>query len=397
MTSRLDEVRHGLPDPLLDSAVDDGGGDIEGGLDEESERLMTRFNREGDAIRNVLDWSRETVGEVDRSFAVGQPSASPERLAEAGAKLDQVEEKLAAVRRRLKRIAGENKDFKRDHAGRTAVVRTRVVQYKQMGERFIDVTKGLEAVRGKHREALERSVRQDVMRANPAMTARDADDAMAAGDRGLEQAMVQDRADTAELRYQVQDVKNRNAEIGKLTRNMAELNAMFVDMGILVDGQQELLNNIEYNVEEVKETTQKATEELKTARAYQKSKKKKKCICCVVIILICIAAAAAVLIPVGRKLGWFDGIGGGNNNNNNSNNNNNNNANANARRQFNNNNARARAAATAAAPAQGNAQVLDVAGRAQDLRKLVRNRSMHIGALRQAVKEVNSRAARKET
>lgn len=310
MTSRMDEL-HGFQD---DAADDDG--DVEAGLDAESERLMARFNKEADAIRNVLDWSRASVDDVARSFAAARPSTTPARLADAAAKLDLVEDKLAAVRRRLKRIAGENRDFRRDHARRTAATRARVVQYKHMGDRFLAVTKDLEAVRGRHRDALARSVRADVMAANPALTERDADAAMAAGGTRLESAMVPDRADTADLRYQVEDVKNRNAEIAKLGKNMADLNAMFVDMGILVDGQQELLNNIEYNVEEVKDTTQKATEELVLARKHQKSKKKKKCVCMIVCILICIAAALAVLIPVGNKLGWFNGITGGGNDNN---------------------------------------------------------------------------------
>jgi t-SNARE complex subunit (syntaxin) len=314
MTSRLEELRGGLPH--VDSVVSNAGADdVEGGLDPESERLMTRFNKEADAIRNVLEWSRGTVADVDRSFAVGQSSASPDRLAEAGAKLDQVEDKLAAVRKRLKRIAGENKDFKRDHGNRTAVVRTRIIQYKQMGQRFIDVTKELERVRGKHRDALSRSVQQDVMRANPGMTPREADDAMAAGDRGLDSVMYADRADTTELRYQVEDIKNRNAEIHKLTRNMAELNTMFVDMSILVEGQQELLNNIEYNVEEVQETTKAAAEELVGARKYQKAKNRKKCWCMIICLLIVVAAAAAVIIPLGNKLGWFNFGGGGSNKN----------------------------------------------------------------------------------
>lgn len=311
MTSRMDELRQGLPH--VDSVVSDGGGDIEGGLDPESERLMTRFNKEADAIRNVLDWSRDTVTEIDGSFDIGHPSASPERLAEAVVKLDQVEDKLSAVRKRLKRIAGENKDFKRNHSDRTAVTRTRVVQYKQMGERFINITKDLERVRGKHRDAMSRSVRQDIMHANPGMSARDADDAMAAGDQGLESVMHADRAETAERRYQVEDIKNRNAEIHKLTKNMTELHTMFVDMSILVEGQQELLNNIEYNVEEVKGTTQKATEELVLARRHQKAKNKKKCWCVAICILVVVAAVVGIVVGVGKKAGWFDGSGGDSN------------------------------------------------------------------------------------
>lgn len=293
------------------------GDDVEGGLDAEGERLMAKFSKEGDAIQNVLSWSETSVADVDRSFdAAGARGLRAERLAELGARLDTVEDKLAAVRKRLKRIAAENKEFKREHAGRTAVVRTRVVQYRQMGGRFIEVVKALEAVRGRHRAALESGVKADIMAANPAVSEGEAARAIAGGDRGVEDAVYAGRGATPEMRYQVQDIQSRNAEISKLAKNMAELNTMFVDMSILVDGQQELLNNIEYDVQEVKEKTEEAAEELVVARKHQKSRNKKKCWCTIICILILVAAAAAIIVPLGRRFGWF---GKKNNNNNNSN------------------------------------------------------------------------------
>lgn len=310
MTSRLDELRQGLPD--VDSVDGDNyEDDIEAGMDPESERLMDRFNRETAAIQNVLNWARTSVDEVDHSFAVGAQSANPNALDAAGKRLDSVEEKLGAVRKRLKRIAGENQDFKRDYGNRTAVVRSRVIQYKKLGQQFIDITKDLESVRLKHREALERSVRSDVMRANPHVSGAQVDAAMANGDSGLDQVLGT-TANTAELRHQIQDIKARNLEIQKLSKSLVELHTMFTDMSILVEGQQELLNNIEYNVEEAKQNTEKAGEELVVARKHQKSRNKKKIILCVLCVLITIGIALAIIIPIGNTLGWFNG-GGGNN------------------------------------------------------------------------------------
>lgn len=302
MTSRLDEVR-GAGVHIADESGEEET-DVEAGLDPESERLMERFNKEADAIRNVLSWARGAVGEASRALDSGR------NLSEAGAKLDQVEGKLGAVRKRLKRIAGENKEFKRDHASRTGVMRTRVVQYKQMGEKFIKVAKDLEEARGAQAEALEEGVRKDVMAANPGMTVREADKAVQGGDRGLESAMAQSGGNTAELRYQLEDMKNRNAEIAGVQRNMQELNAMFVDMSILVEGQQELINNVEYNVEEVKVETKAAAEELVMARKHQKSRNKKKCWCMIICGFILAAAAIGVLLWVGNKLEWFSFLGG---------------------------------------------------------------------------------------
>lgn len=290
----------------MDSGISEANDDVEVGLDPVSERLMDRFNKETAAIKNVLDWAHASIQEVNASFQVGAPSANPETLSMAGTRLDAVEEKLSAVRKRLKRIANENKDFKRDHANRTAAIRARVNQYKQLGQEFIDVTKELEDVRRKHRDALTRSVKADVMRANPAITEGQVDEAMANGDRGLDSVLV-NSAGNAELRNQVADIRARNAEIQKLTKGLVELQNIFTDMSILVDGQQELINNIEYNVEEVHTTTKAGVGELEIARRHQKSKTKKKFICCIVLILIAIAGALAIIIPIGNSQGWFSG------------------------------------------------------------------------------------------
>jgi t-SNARE complex subunit (syntaxin) len=308
MTSRLDELRGGLPHNDSQGAGPSSMDDIEAGhADPESERLMERFNREAVAIQNVLRWSANALKDLKARFADRSATSSPAALRAAGEELDAVEQKHAAVRARLRRIAAENKEFKREHGHRTAVVRTRVVQYKQMGERFIDITRDLEALRLKHREALSRSVKDDVKRANPNVTDAQVDAAMASGDGGLESVLATSQANsTADLRYQVADIKSRNAEIQKLTQSLAELQTMFTDMSILVEGQQELINNVEYNVQETKVATKGVVEELETARKYQKKRNKKKICICTIVAVILIVIALIVVLSVGKSAGWFN-------------------------------------------------------------------------------------------
>lgn len=273
----------------MDSVASEGG-DVESGRLAVSDPRLASFCKEADAIHKVLDWSRQTVVEVHHVFAAADLSTAPEHLSAADGKLTEVDERLAAMRARLQRIAGESKDFKRDNPYSTAVLRVRVVQYRQMCTRFVDVTKELESLRGRQRDALAQSVRRDLMRANPGVTAGEADEAMASGDTGLESAMLHEGDATAELRIQLQGVKERNADIGKLTKNMAELNTMFIDMGILVDSQQTLLNDIEYQEEEVIAQTKEAAEDLATAQIYQKAKNKKRNWCIAIVILFLLIA-----------------------------------------------------------------------------------------------------------
>lgn len=66
-------------------------------------------------------------------------------------------------------------------------------------------------------------------------------------------------------------------------------------MSILVESQQTLINDIEYNVQEVKADVKSAGEELVQARAHQKSKNKKK-MCVILLILIIIAIIVIAIL-----------------------------------------------------------------------------------------------------
>jgi syntaxin 1B/2/3 len=297
MTSRLDELRGGLPLDYQPGA-DLGAGDIEAGYaDPESERLMERFNREAAEVRDELRRSNGVFKQLLADFTDGSASASPAALDAAGKELDALEHRHSEVRTRLRRIALENKEFQRDHGRRTAAVHIRFVQSKEMGERFIDITGDLKELRSRHRGALTRAVKEDVMRANPAVSDAQIDAALASGDRGLE-VMLAETADTAELRYQALDIKARSDEIRRLTQSLVELQMMFADMSILVEDQQELINNVEHNVEDTKVATAGVGKELVKARAYQKKRNKRKAWVCIIVVAILIAIVVVIVLTV---------------------------------------------------------------------------------------------------
>lgn len=283
MTDRLADLTGGR------RYSNDSAPDLEAGLDDESARLLEKFNKEVAAIDKVIGWADRMI------------SSDAEDESERTKQLDAVDEKMKAVRKRLKAMADANKVFARENSSRPATVRTRVVRYTKCSKDFIGMTERLSAAWDEHRQVLAAGVKRDVMRANPRASEREVDSALNSGGQAQLDAVLSSSRSAA-AQHQLEDIRERNKDIQKLVKSVAELNQIFQDMSILVETQQDLINNIEYTVQDVKADVKVANEELVQARAHQKSKRKKKMCIIFLVIIIVIIILLAILIPVLRNL-----------------------------------------------------------------------------------------------
>lgn len=315
MTDRLAELRQPHVSGASSQVDDIEAGFHQNNLRQQQDAVLAKFNKEADAIDKVYSWANTTLS------AIRPKLQDPSSLAVAEQQLDQVENKLDAVRKRLKRMASDNKDLAAAGTLVPASLKIRVSRYTKLGKDFMAVTEQVQMVREEHKKVVTRAVKNDILHANPAVSEATVDRALETGE-GLDTVL---QPDTVALGYQIDDLRSRNDAIQKLSKNIVDLHQMFTDMSILVEGQQELINDIEYNVKEVKADTKKAAEELVIARKHQKSARKKKMCICVLVIIIIVGVAAAIIIPLGINNGWFSGGGNNNNNNNNSGSSNNNN------------------------------------------------------------------------
>lgn len=294
MTDRLAELQRGQS--FASSA--DNHNDIEAGLDPEANQVLSAFNREADAIDNVYDWARKALTKISNTLDTDN---SPAATKSVGDQLDTVENKLNAVRKRLKRIAGENKTIAQSGTSATSSLRMRIARYTKLGKDFMNITSDIETLRGRHKSLLAADVKRDILATNPDVTERQVDRAIESG-APLETVMD---VDNSAMRHQIEDLRARNQDIQKLSKSIVELHQMFTDMSILVEGQQELINDIEYNVKQVKQSAKKGAEELVEARRHQKSARKKKMCITILVIIIIVGVAAAIIIPLGIKNNWW--------------------------------------------------------------------------------------------
>lgn len=286
MTDRLGELRQGRTATYSDAG--DAGRDLESGLGERETRALAHFQEECGRISAVIQWANERLG--------------------TGADLGEMERKVEAVRARLKRIAEENKRFRKEHPEHPAVVRTRIVQHTQLARAFMDLVGKLEQAKETHRATVRRELRNDVRRIAPHLGDAEAEQAI---DQGrVEQVLVQ--RERGVTRHQLDSIRARNAQFTQLEKSVTALHQMFTDMSIIVDGQQDLLNDAEYNVEQALPRIRNAAGELEIARTHQKRRRKKVICLIVLLIILVLVIVGIILIILSRTTNLFGGGNGGN-------------------------------------------------------------------------------------
>lgn len=99
----------------------------------------------------------------------------------------------------------------------------------------------------------------------------------------------------------LEDIRARNAEIARLGRSVEELNQTFQDISILVEAQQGLVNEVEYNLEEVALDTAQGTGELVKTQNYQRKKRRRQIWCLVILVVIIALVILGVVLAVTRR------------------------------------------------------------------------------------------------
>lgn len=97
---------------------------------------------------------------------------------------------------------------------------------------------------------------------------------------------------------ELHDVQARTEEINGLAQGVTALRQMYQDMAIMVEGQSELINCVEHDVQGAHKNTEKTAKTLVEARNYLKSARRRKLQITLVVVTILLIFLAAILIPI---------------------------------------------------------------------------------------------------
>ncbi|KAK4797983.1 hypothetical protein SAY86_030309 [Trapa natans] len=98
----------------------------------------------------------------------------------------------------------------------------------------------------------------------------------------------------------ISEIQERHDAVKEIEKNLIELHQVFLDMAALVESQGQQLNNIESHVAHASSFVRRGTEQLQTAREYQKDSRKWTCyavILVIVLIVVLLFPLISALLP----------------------------------------------------------------------------------------------------
>lgn len=207
--------------------------------------------------------------------------------------LSAIETRITSTRSQLTLLAAENKRVAKAGTLGPSSLRIRVTRFSKLTADFTAFLKQFETSSGHIREQIGQGIADDVRELGLGQSNGDVVQAVEQG--RLEPVL--ERA-SPEIRFQVQELRERNQAFAQLNRDVANLHEMFVELSFLAENQQSLINDIEHNIEDTKGNVGKADEEIIEARRHQKSATKKKLIIAAIIAIILLILIVVLVVAL---------------------------------------------------------------------------------------------------
>lgn len=200
----------------------------------------------------------------------------------------EIERKSSNVRTFIKALQSSIEKDDLDHPKRLGVYkRIRETQHLHLFTIFFDVIVDYNEVQINHREKFKAKIQRQLQIIDKTVEPEELEDMF---DQGNVQIFTQNIIlDIQAAKDTLEKVESRNEEILRLAKSIQELHGMFVLMAMLVEGQREIIDRIEYHVEQAKEYVETGIEDIKKAYDYRtkvRSKKHISIICMFVLFSI---------------------------------------------------------------------------------------------------------------
>ncbi|KAF8566871.1 hypothetical protein P879_04025 [Paragonimus westermani] len=275
-------------------------------------QYMNDFFAQVEEIRNLIERVQALVEDVknkhsDVLSSPNQDESMPNRLNSfiLLATKAQLEEAMAEikmiahkVRAKLKQME-MNIEYDENSDKSSADLRIRKTQYSTISRNFIEVMTDYNKAQVAFRDACKNRIKRQMEIAERKISNEELEDMLESGNPAIFTQEIM--TDTQQAKQSLADIEARHQDIMKLEKSIKELHDMFMDMAMLVESQGEMIDRIEYNVEQAVDYIESAKADTKKAVKYQSSARKK-------MIIIGICVAILICIIVGTIVGMLPGV-----------------------------------------------------------------------------------------
>jgi len=285
-----------------DDATDNFTPDVEVGVQDSSpgtpQKFMSDyFDSVGD-IKASLGRIKENIKNLQQKQGQALTAISSEQNSKSSQEIQSIiditNNLIQEVKVKLKKMEENNKDFVKKNKN-SAETRIRQSMQQTLSKKFVDLMTEYQTAQQEYKIKYKERVQRQYKIAKPDASQEEIAQAM---DSGTNDVFAQQilNASHAAAKNALLDIQARHQEILKIEKSINELHQLFVDMAVLVESQGELIDQIEHNVLQSVNYTDKGVQELQTARKYQKKARKKMC-CLIITFLIILGIILASVLP----------------------------------------------------------------------------------------------------
>ncbi|XP_071479608.1 syntaxin-like isoform X3 [Diadema antillarum] len=254
----------------------------------ETEKFMEEFFEQVEEIRNSIDKISKNVEEVKKKHSdiLSAPQADEKVKEELEELMNDIKKTANKVRGKLK-VMEQSIEQEESSKMNSADVRIRKTQHSTLSRKFVEVMTDYNSTQTDYRERCKGRIQRQLEITGKSTTDDELEDMLESGNPAIFTSGI--IMDTQQAKQTLRDIEARHNDIIKLETSIRELHDMFMDMAMLVESQGEMIDRIEYNVEQSVDYVETAKMDTKKAVKYQSKARRKKImivICCAVLITI---------------------------------------------------------------------------------------------------------------
>mmetsp|Transcript_27814 Transcript_27814/g.66241 ORF Transcript_27814/g.66241 Transcript_27814/m.66241 type:complete len:303 (+) Transcript_27814:193-1101(+) len=270
--------------------------------------FMTAFFDKVSQVRRNMTQIKKNMGNIEKKHGAALTSvssaASNKRQEELEDMMDQTSTLISAVKETLKEMDSEGKEHAKK-AGRSGDSESRIRQNLQstLTKKFIALVQEYQDMQTQYKNKYRDRVGRQLKVVKPDASAEEIDKILEDGSANaiFTQELLADRSSQA-AKNALADIQDKHRDIMRLEQSIVELHQLFVDMSVLVETQGEMLDQIEYSVQQAHAYVDKGVQQLEKAKKSQKTSRNRMCciMCCLTV---------GLMIVVGVVFGGLMGAG----------------------------------------------------------------------------------------
>jgi len=256
------------------------------------------FFKQIDMIQQNIHGIQENVQEIKKKHSdiLSAPSPDDRVKEELEQLMTEVKRSADKIKLNLKKMENNIKEQESTNRGNYADIRIKKCQHSALSREFVEVMTDYNNVQNDYRENCKGRIKRQLTIVDKSYDDDVLEDMLESGNPQIFQQDI--ITETQQAKQSLREIEARHNDIIKLEKSIKELHDIFIDMAILVQSQGEMIDRIEYNVEQASEYVVRAVKDTKKAVRYQSKARRKKIIIAICLIVIALILGIAIYFSV---------------------------------------------------------------------------------------------------